>query len=187
MRRPAAPAALAALGRRLTARRDERRGVVRAPGARVARSAVLSAGPGGRVVLGPAAVVGPRCVLRAGPGAVVAVDGQLDAGSRLVAATRITVETGARLGPDCVVVDADPVTDDVERPVREQGLTAAPVRIGAGALLGPRVAVLRGVVVGAGATVLAQSVCTRDVPAGREVGGTPAHRPFARAAAPGDG
>jgi acetyltransferase-like isoleucine patch superfamily enzyme len=41
------------------------------------------------------------------------------------------------------------------------------VRIAAGAVLGPRVAVLRGVTIGARATVLAHVVCTRDVPPGR--------------------
>ena len=137
---------------------------------------MLAAGGGGRIVLGPAAVVGDRCVLRAAPGAVIVVEGTLDEGCRLVAQQAITVEAGARLGSECVLIDADLVVEDVERPIREQGHRAAPVRLAAGALLGPRVAVLRGVTVGAGATVLAQSVCTRDVPAGAEVAGTPAHR-----------
>jgi acetyltransferase-like isoleucine patch superfamily enzyme/lysophospholipase L1-like esterase len=150
------------------------RGVERAPGARVGRGAVLDARGDGRIVLGPHAVVGERCQLRAGPGATLVVEGALGERCRLVAAASIVVEAGARLGAECVVLDADPVFDDVERPVREQGVSTAPTRVGAGAQLGPRVAVLAGVTVGAGACVLAHSVCTRDVPAGARAGGTPA-------------
>ena len=157
-------------------RRRSRRGVERAPGARIGRGVVLAARGGGRIVLGATAVVGDRCELRAAPGATIVVDGTLDDGCRLVAREAITVEAGARLGPECVVLDADPVDDDAERPIREQGHRSAPVRLAADVLLGPRVAVLRGVTVGAGATVLAHSVCTRDVPPGAEVAGTPAQR-----------
>lgn len=74
-----------------------------------------------------------------------------------------------------MIVDFGPVLDDVERPVREQGSRPAPVLVGAGATLGPGVAVLAGVTVGRGSTVLAHSVCTRDVPPGAAAaGGTPA-------------
>ncbi len=148
-------------------------GVERAAGARIGRRVVLAA-DGGRIVLGPAAVIGDRCELRAAPGALIVVEGVLDEGCRLVAQMAITVEAGARLGPECVLIDAAPVLDDVERPVREQGSRAAPVRIAAGAALGPGAAVLRGVTVGRAATVLAHSVCTRDVPPGAEVAGAPA-------------
>jgi len=161
-------------------RRRFPQGVERSAGARVGRRVVLAAERGGRIVLGRSAVVGDRCELRAAPGAVIVVEGALDEGCRLVAQASITVEAGARLGPECVLIDADPAFGDPERPVREQGLRVSPVRIAAGARLGPRVAVLRGVTVGAGATVLAHSVCTRDVPAGAEVAGAPAHSPGAR-------
>jgi len=157
-------------------RRRFPQGVERSAGARVGRRVVLAAERGGRIVLGRSAVVGDRCELRAAPGAVIVVEGALDEGCRLVAQASITVEAGARLGPECVLIDADPAFDDPERPVREQGLRVAAVRIATGALLGPRVVVLRGVTVGAGAMVLAHSVCTRDVLAGGKVAGTPARR-----------
>ncbi len=160
-------------------RRRLPQGVERSAGARVGRRVVLAAERGGRIVLGRSAVVGDRCELRAAPGAVIVVEGALDEGCRLVAQASITVEAGARLGPECVLLDADPAFGDPERPVREQGLRVSPVRIAAGARLGPHVAVLRGVTVGAGATVLAHSVCTRDVPARAEAAGVPAHRPGA--------
>jgi acetyltransferase-like isoleucine patch superfamily enzyme len=154
-----------------------RAGVERAQGARVGRRVVLEAHGGGQILLGPDAVLGERCQLRAGPGAVLRVDGVLGERCRLVAAESVVVEAGAHLGPECVLVDANPVFDDVERPVREQGVRTAPILVAAGARLGARVAVLAGVTVGAGAQVLAQSVCARDVAPGAQVAGTPAHRP----------
>ncbi|MBA2347968.1 MAG: hypothetical protein H0V81_06705 [Solirubrobacterales bacterium] len=123
---------------------------------------------GGRVVLGPSARIAKGCELHAGPGATITVDGTLDEDCRLSAHASITVEAGARLGTGCAIVDWGPVYGDPERPVREQGTEAAPVVIAAGALLGPRAAVLRGVTVGADALVLAHAVCARDVPAGTE-------------------
>lgn len=158
-------------------RRRASSGVERSPGARIGRGVVLAAPGGGRIVLGASAVLGDRCELRAAPGAVIIVHGRLDERCRLVAHAAITVEAGARVGPGCMLCDLGPVFDDPERPVRRQGVRAAPVRVAADALLGPGVAVLRGVTVGAGATVLANSVCTRDVPPGTPVGGIPAHRP----------
>lgn len=151
-------------------------GVERAPGARVARGVVLSVEPGGRILLGPNAEIGPRCQLRAAVGATLVIDGTLGERCRLVCHEAITVAAGARLGAECLLIDADPVFDDAERPVRAQGRVTAPVVVGAGATLGPRVVVLRGVTVGAAADVLAHSVCTTDVPAGAAVGGTPARR-----------
>ena len=149
-------------------------GVERSAGAQVGRGVVLAARGGGRIVLGPTAIVGDRCELRAAPGATVTVHGTLEERCRIVARSAITVEAGAHLGAECALLDAGPVFDDSEVPVRAQGLRAAPILVAAGAVLGPRVAVLSGVTVGAGATVLAHSVCTRDVPARARVGGTPA-------------
>lgn len=149
-------------------RRGRTPGVERSPGSEVARGARLLIEGDGRIVLGPTAGIGKGCELRAGPGAVITVDGVLDEDCRLSARAAITVETGARLGTGCAIVDWDPVYSDPERPVRDQGTHASPVLIAAGVLLGPRSAVLRGVTVGAGAVVLAHAVCTHDVRAGTE-------------------
>ena len=128
-------------------------GVERSAGAQVGRGVVLAARGGGRIVLGPTAIVGDRCELRAAPGATVTVHGTLEERCRIVARSAITVEAGAHLGAECALLDAGPVFDDSEVPVRAQGLRAAPILVAAGAVLGPRVAVLSGVTVGAGATI----------------------------------
>ncbi len=151
------------------------RGVERDPGARVAGGAVLLAeGPDARIVLGPKAVVGAGCHLQATGAATIRVDGELGEGCRVVAREEVVVAAGARLGTRCALIDFDHVAEDVERPVRTQGLRTAPVHVGAGAILGPGVVVLRGATVGAGATVLAGSVVTRDIAPGTRAAGTPA-------------
>lgn len=160
------PAPIGPGGRPPRWRRGLPPGVERAPGAEIARGVRLLTEGDGRIVLGPGARIGRDCELRAGRGALITVDGSIDEECRLSSHAAITVEAGARLGPGCAIVDWDPVSADPERPVREQGTRSAPVLIAAGALLGPRSAVLQGVIVGAGAYVLAHAVCTHDVPAG---------------------
>jgi acetyltransferase-like isoleucine patch superfamily enzyme len=86
----------------------------------------------------------------------------------------VTIGAGAQLGHGAVVVDFDHVFEDVERPIRVQPLTSAPVTIGDGARIGLGASILRGVRVGAGAIVDPRAVVTRDVPDGGHVGGVPA-------------
>lgn len=143
-------------------------GLERAAGAQIARGVRLLIEGDGRIVVGSTGRIGKGCELRAGPGALITVDGVLDEDCRLSAKASITVKAGARLGPGCAIVDWDPVYADPERPVRNQGTQATAVLIAADVLLGPRSAVLRGVTVGVGAVVLAQAVCTHDVPPGTE-------------------
>lgn len=150
------------------------RRVERASGASVAADAALTTSGSGRIVLGPAATVGRGCRIWAGPGATVKIDGDLGEGCLITALAAVSVAVGARLGERCALLDAEPVADDPERPLREQGARTAPVRIGEGAILGPGSAVLPGVTVGAGATVLANSVVTHDVRPGASVAGAPA-------------
>jgi acetyltransferase-like isoleucine patch superfamily enzyme len=108
----------------------------------------------GRVEIGAGAVLGPRCTI--------------------VAHAGVTIGAGARLDEGVVIVDFDHVFDDVERPIRSQPLRATAVAIGDGARIGLGASVLRGVSVGAEATVGPHAVVTRDVPPRASVGGVPA-------------
>ena len=84
----------------------------------------------------------------------------------LTAHDRITIGARCLLADEVVMVDGNPSFDDVERPVREQGVVAAPVAIGDGVRIGPSAAVLPGVTVGAGAAIGAHAVVTADVAPG---------------------
>jgi acetyltransferase-like isoleucine patch superfamily enzyme len=77
-----------------------------------------------------------------------------------VITARRSVDVGARcvLADEVVLVDATPVTADVERPLREQGLEATAVVVGDDVRIGPSAALLAGARVAAGATVAAHAV-----------------------------
>lgn len=139
---------------------------------------------GARVIVGDGASLGERCRVHVQAGTVTIGEGAV-LGDRCAIAARAGVHIGERcvLGDEVAITDFDQRFDDVETPVRLQELVSSPVRIEAGAVLGPRAAILRGVHVGAGARVGAHSVVTRDVAAGAAVEGTPA-RPPKRARGP---
>jgi acetyltransferase-like isoleucine patch superfamily enzyme len=82
----------------------------------------------------------------------------------------IVSHAGVELGPGAIVGDwaavegSRPTWADVERPVREQPLRRAPIRIGAGAVLGPPAFVGAGAAVAAGAVVEAYAVLPPAAP-----------------------
>lgn len=157
-------------------RRDRHAGVLRGRDVHVARGVSFQVAAGGELALGDGCrigagtriVVAPGCRVELGAGAVL--------GERctIVAHSGVTIGAGARLGHGAVIVDFDHAFDDVERPIREQPLESTPVTIGAGAAIGLGASVLRGVAVGARATVDPRAVVTRDVPADGHVGCVPA-------------
>lgn len=134
--------------------------------------------PGARVIVGDGASLGERCRVHVHAGTVTIGEGAA-LGDHCAIAARTGVVIGERcvLGDEVVITDFDPRFDDVDVPIRLQELVSSPVRIEAGAVLGPRAAILRGVHVGAGAHVGAHSVVTRDVAAGATIEGTPARPP----------
>jgi acetyltransferase-like isoleucine patch superfamily enzyme len=111
--------------------------------------------------VGPGAVIGERC--------------------RVVVHDAVTIGAAAVLENGAVIADFDHVFADCERPTRLQGLATAPVEIGPRVRVRDGAVVLRGVSIGAAATVDPRAVITADVPAGAHVGGVPA-RPVAPSA-----
>jgi acetyltransferase-like isoleucine patch superfamily enzyme len=150
------------------------RGVELHPSARVARSTRFDVAPGGRVVVGPGVTVGAGC--RFEVAGVVLLGAGTVLGERCVVLARERVVVGARcrLGDEVVLLDTDARYEDVERPVRLQGVRSAPVVVEDDVVLGAGAALLRGVRVAAGAVVGARAVVTRDVPAGAVAEGAPA-------------
>jgi UDP-3-O-[3-hydroxymyristoyl] glucosamine N-acyltransferase len=156
---------------RLRVRRVRRRGVVIEPaGARVAigRHVVFDVAPGARVVLGAGVELGAGCRFHVGAGGEVLVGAATRLGERCVITAHERVAVGARclLADEVVLADADHDFDDVERPIREQGVTAAAVHVGDDVRIGPSAAILRGVTVGSGAQVGAHAVVPRSVAPG---------------------
>jgi acetyltransferase-like isoleucine patch superfamily enzyme len=172
---PAAPPPSGLLARLRARRAGLRRGVSAAAGAALGRAVVLDVAPGAAIRLGQGCAIGERCKLQAREGTIaIGAGAVLGARCTLTAHAGIEVGDNAVLGDEAVAIDFDHRYADVEQPVRLQGLVAEPVRIGAGARIGARAALQRGVAVGENAEVAALAVVTRDVPRDTRVGGVPA-------------
>jgi len=162
--------------------RAARAGVVADGVAVIGRRVRFDVAPGGRVVLGAGVALGDGCRLHVGPGATVEIGAGTALGERCVVTAHAEVRIGARclLADEVVLLDGGPRFDDVERPIREQGVAARPITLGDGVRIGPSAAILPGVSVGAGATVGAHAVVTSDVAPGAAAHGIPGVRPPGR-------
>ena len=87
-------------------------------------------------------------------------------GAAIAAHQSIRIGTGSRIGPFCAIADTD--FHVVGRP--DEKPETSPIDIGPGVRLGARVTVLRGAVIGEGASVESGSVVSGVVPAGACVG-----------------
>ena len=76
----------------------------------------------------------------------------------------------------CMIVPANHVFNDPDRPIREQGETRKGISIGADVWIAAGVAIVDGVTIGDGAVVGAGAVVTADVPPCTVVAGIPARR-----------
>ncbi len=98
---------------------------------------------------------------------------RINAGCVLVSYARITI------GDDCLIGEYVSIRDanhglSVGVPMRLQAHRSAPVTIGRNVWIGRGSVVLKGVTIGDGAVVAANSVVSRDVPADAIVVGAPA-------------
>lgn len=145
----------------------------------IGRRVRFDVGAGGRVVLGAGVALGDGCRLHVGAAGSVTIGAGTALGERCVLTAHDRIAIGARclLADEVVVVDGNPSFEDVERPVREQGVVTAPVAIGDGVRIGPSATVLPGVTVAAGAVIGAHAVVTADVAPGVAVQGVPAQPP----------
>lgn len=165
------------------ARSDREPSVLRGSDVAVGRYARLEVNAGAQLVIGDGCRIGERTRIVVQAGRVeIGAAAVLGARCTLVAVCGVTIGARARLGDGVVLVDFDHVIEDVERPIRVQGLESTPIAIGDDARIGFGASVLRGVAVGAGAVVDPHSVVTHDVAPGVRVGGVPA-KPVAQGAA----
>lgn len=93
-------------------------------------------------------------------------------GCWLHASGGITLEDGVQVGPYAVLVSADHT--EVDGSYRFGESAVAPIRICRGAWIAAHATVTKGVVVGRGSVLAANSVATRDIPPFAKAGGVPA-------------
>ena len=119
----------------------------------------------GRMVLGRWLHVGAGTALRCHEGTLTIGDKAVF-GRRVCVNCYLDVEigAGALFADDVYVSDFDHRVTDLARPIKDQGIVKARVRIEPDVWLGTKVTVCRGVVVGHGCVVGANAVVTHDLP-----------------------
>ena len=130
------------------------------------RGVEIYARPGyGRLVLGRWLHLGVNTALRCHEGTLSVGDKSV-LGRDVSINCYLDVEIGAAaLFADSVYVsDFDHKFDDLTRPIKDQGIDKARVRIEPNVWIGTKVTVARGTVIGTGAVVGANAVVTRDLP-----------------------
>jgi acetyltransferase-like isoleucine patch superfamily enzyme len=140
------------------------------------RRVEIVARPGyGRIVLGRWVHVGDDTRLRAHEG-TLRVGDKVVFGRDNTVNCYIDVEIGARtLFADWVyITDFDHRFDDLDSPIKDQGIVKTPVRIGPDCWVGVRVSILRGTVVGHGCVLAAHAVVRDEIPDLAVAGGVPA-------------
>lgn len=120
---------------------------------RICQGAILATF-GGEIRIGDNVYIGPYCVLYGHGGLTIGAD-------TLVAA-------------HSVIIPANHVFEDSERPIRQQGETRQGIQIGKDCWLGTGVKVLDGVNIGDGSVIAAGAVVTRPIPNYVVAAGVPA-------------
>ena len=139
-----------------------RAGVTLGDGVRIGRGVKLRAEDGGRIKVADGVVLGDGVRLHSRGGAIeVGAGAAIGDRSVIVCHDEVTIGARVLLGARVAILDFAPVDADPERPVRLQGITAAPVRVGDGAAIGHQAALLRGAKVAAGASVRPGTVVPR--------------------------
>lgn len=100
----------------------------------------------------------------------------INRGAYIVAPTTIEIGSKSLIGPYVVINSGNHNITDRTAPIRTQGHTLQPIRIGSDVWVGAGATVLAGVTIGNGAVVAAGAVVTSDVPPLAIVGGVPATR-----------
>ena len=140
------------------------------------RRVEIVARPGyGRIVLGRWVHIGDDTRLRVHEG-TLRVGDKVVFGRDDTVNCYLDVEIGARtLFADWVyVTDFDHRFDDLDTPIKDQGIVKSPVRIGPDCWVGVRVSILRGAVVGHGCVLAAHAVVRDEIPDLAVAGGVPA-------------
>jgi acetyltransferase-like isoleucine patch superfamily enzyme len=129
----------------------------------------------GRLVLGRWLHLGVNTAIRCHEGTLTVGDKSvLGRGVSVNCYLDVEIGAAALFADDIYVSDFDHKYADLTRPIKDQGISKARVRIGPDVWIGTKVTVTSGVVIGQGAVVGANAVVTRDLPPYSVAVGVPA-------------
>ena len=131
----------------------------------------------GRLRIGEGTLLKPGCWLTLAPEARIEIgdDCFLNRNTMLAALDSIEIGDHTMFANGCFVGDAEHRFDDPDLPITWQGFTSkGPVEIGANTWFGVNCVVTSGVEIGDRCVIGANSVVTRDLPAGTIAAGVPA-------------
>jgi acetyltransferase-like isoleucine patch superfamily enzyme len=139
------------------------------------RDLELQIGRKGRIEFGRFVWIGDGTKIRCHEGVV-------EIGDKTVFGQECTISAyqRVRIGEQCVIadramfIDFDHGVEEVERPIRVQGIYKRDTVVGSNVWVGYGACVLRGVRVGDNSVIGTNAVVTKDVPANAVVGGVPA-------------
>jgi len=119
----------------------------------------------GRLVLGRWLHVGTDTAIRCHEG-TLRIGDKCILGRRAAINCYLDVDIGRAVlvADDVYISDFDHRTDDLTRPIKDQGIVKSRVRVGDDVWLGAKATVSRGVRIGQGAVIGANAVVTRDIP-----------------------
>lgn len=136
---------------------------------------------GGVRILGDCAVsLGDRTVLRrnvtiGGHGELLIGHGTVVNEGTIISATRkVQIGSNCMIAPRAYILDVDHQYDRRDTPISKQGYTSQPVVISDDVWIGAQAIILKGVKIGTGAIIGANSVVTTDIQPYSIVGGSPA-------------
>lgn len=128
------------------------------------------------IIIGDGTVIQPRAILETGPGGHIELGNMNSVNPYTILYGHGGLITGeyVRIAAHTVVIPANHIYDDPNRPISRQGLTKLGIRIGRDVWIGSGCQILDGVEIGEGCVVAAGSVVNSHVAPFSVVGGVPA-------------
>lgn len=137
--------------------------------------ATLDASGGGGIELGDGVTVNRYAMLQGGKGGVrFGAGSEINNYSVVNGTGGVTIGADVLIGPHVQLISYQHLFADRDRPIKAQGLAAAPIVIENDVWIGAGAIVLAGVTIGQGSVVGAGAVVTRSCPPGSVLVGVPA-------------
>lgn len=144
-----------------------------ASSARIKKSARLDVFPFNDFKVGNGSTIEDYTVINNGVGEVIIGENvRLGIGSVMMGPVEIGDSTIT--GQNCLITGLDHNFHEINKPIKDQGVTINPTYIGKGSFIGANVSILPGVFIGDNVVIGAGSVVTKDVPNNHMAVGNPA-------------